>query len=295
MIRRLAFWIADYCYVLRSWIRVARSRSRPWPEPVAGQPDAVGVLLLPGIYESWRFLEPLALRLLAAGHPVHVAPLGLNRAPVRASADRVHAALAGLPPGPLVIVAHSKGGLIGKQLMLDAAGAESGAATTGPDPAAAAAGPDASESAATGPDASEAATTRPTPRRDAARAEAARAGAVGASSTAAGAAGAPEIRGMVTINTPFDGSAYARYFPLAAVRALSPRALRALAEERAVDRQIVAVRASWDPHIPGAGELPDATNVTVPAMGHFRILADAHTQDVVLSAVTDLDAGSVGQ
>jgi triacylglycerol lipase len=37
------------------------------------------VLLLPGVYEPWTFLRPLAERIHAAGHPVHVVrALGRN-------------------------------------------------------------------------------------------------------------------------------------------------------------------------------------------------------------------------
>ena len=77
------------------------------------------VLVLPGIYESWHFMRPLIERLDAAGHPVHVvAALRRNQRPVevasRIVADYVEAA--GLEN--VLIVAHSKGGLIGKYLML---------------------------------------------------------------------------------------------------------------------------------------------------------------------------------
>jgi alpha-beta hydrolase superfamily lysophospholipase len=77
------------------------------------------VLLLPGIYESWRFLEPLAAHLHAAGHPVHVVTaLGLNGRDVLDGARRAARYLRAADLRDVVVVAHSKGGLIGKALML---------------------------------------------------------------------------------------------------------------------------------------------------------------------------------
>jgi pimeloyl-ACP methyl ester carboxylesterase len=111
-------WAADYVFVLRWQVRSLLRRRPAWAQQT---PDARGVpvLLLPGIFESWRFLEPLGLRLAEAGHPVHVVDLGFNSRPVAALARRVSTAIAAAEVDGAVIVAHSKGGLIGKQLMLD--------------------------------------------------------------------------------------------------------------------------------------------------------------------------------
>lgn len=85
----------------------------------------VPVVLLPGIWEPWRFLRPLAAALHAVGHPVHVVPgLGGNGRPLRESAETVLAHLAAADVRRAVLVAHSKGGLIGKLVLTspDAAG-----------------------------------------------------------------------------------------------------------------------------------------------------------------------------
>lgn len=217
-------WAADYVFVLRWQLRSLLRRRPAW---AAHNPAAHGVpvLLLPGIFESWRFLEPLGLRLAEAGHPVHVVDLGFNRRPVAALARRVGTAIAAAEVDGAVIVAHSKGGLIGKQLMLD----ELRRATRG------------------GP--------------------------------------APRVRGMVAINTPFGGSRYAGFFPLASVRAMSPTALRSFSGQRQVDDRITSVYASWDPHVPEGSELVGATNVRVPQRGHFRVLGIRSVQDAVIDAV----------
>lgn len=78
------------------------------------------VVLIPGVYEHWHFLRPLAEGLVARGHPVHVIPeLGTNTRAIPASARRVLAALAARELTGVALVAHSKGGLIGKAAMLE--------------------------------------------------------------------------------------------------------------------------------------------------------------------------------
>lgn len=86
----------------------------------AGRP----VVLVPGVYERWHFLRPFADRLADAGHPVHVLPeLGVNARAIPATAARVLAALERLDLRDVALVAHSKGGLIGKAAMLEDADA----------------------------------------------------------------------------------------------------------------------------------------------------------------------------
>jgi pimeloyl-ACP methyl ester carboxylesterase len=78
------------------------------------------VVILPGVFERWNFLRTVADRLAAAGHPVHVIPeLKLNAGPIPAAAGRVNAFLASHELRGVALVAHSKGGLIGKAAMLE--------------------------------------------------------------------------------------------------------------------------------------------------------------------------------
>lgn len=104
----------DYPNAMR--IRAASLRTRVPRRWAAG--DARPVMLLPGVYETWHFLRALGDALSANGHPVHTVPaLGFNRAPVPLSAERVAAELAALDLRGVALVAHSKGGLIGKQVL----------------------------------------------------------------------------------------------------------------------------------------------------------------------------------
>lgn len=115
--------------VVRDWVHVGVR----WPASVLDRtpPDAfahgpgVPVVLLPGIWESWRYLRPLAAALHAAGHPVHVVPgLGFNGAPLGEAVPIVRERLVALGLSRSVLVAHSKGGLVGKQVLLDPVSAE---------------------------------------------------------------------------------------------------------------------------------------------------------------------------
>ncbi len=76
------------------------------------------VLLLPGVYETWHFLDAIARRLAEDGRPVHVVEaLAYNSRPIAASAALAQAYLRERDVGDVTIVAHSKGGLIGKHMM----------------------------------------------------------------------------------------------------------------------------------------------------------------------------------
>jgi pimeloyl-ACP methyl ester carboxylesterase len=116
LVRRLWWRVADYATVLR-W--QAGSPGGPdsyeRPEAVVGPP----VVLLPGVWEPWQFLRPLAELLFAHGVRVHTIPvLGYNRRPVAEAAQVLGDFLVERDLRDVVLVAHSKGGLIGKLAML---------------------------------------------------------------------------------------------------------------------------------------------------------------------------------
>ncbi|QFG68614.1 esterase/lipase family protein [Ornithinimicrobium pratense] len=113
-------WLLDYRYVVHWQVRGLLDRSDPadYLDPAGSAPP---VLLLPGIYERWQFLRPVADLLRDLGHPVHVLTrLRWNTAPVAASAEHVAGYLQEQDLREVLIVAHSKGGLIGKYAMLHA-------------------------------------------------------------------------------------------------------------------------------------------------------------------------------
>jgi len=107
--------LADYPNAIRFRVDAVRAWAVP---PSFADGRLRPVVILPGIYESWHYLRPIAERLNTDGHPVHVIPaLGLNRAPIPATAARVHAYLVDRGLTGVAIVAHSKGGIVGKHVM----------------------------------------------------------------------------------------------------------------------------------------------------------------------------------
>ncbi len=113
------WWTLDYVYAVYWQVQGALFRVEPDDYLV---PDSVKqpVVLLPGVYETWQFLRPLADHLKEAGHSVHVVPLlGRNVGSVPDAAEIATDLIRRRDLRDVIIVAHSKGGLIGKMAMLD--------------------------------------------------------------------------------------------------------------------------------------------------------------------------------
>lgn len=107
-------YAADYAAALRMLAASVLHRGADYRDG-----SRAPVLLLPGVYEPWTFLRPLAERIHAAGHPVHVVrALGRNVRGIPESAAIAQRYLDEADLRGVVLVAHSKGGLIGKHMML---------------------------------------------------------------------------------------------------------------------------------------------------------------------------------
>jgi pimeloyl-ACP methyl ester carboxylesterase len=109
------WWFLDYIYAVVWQVRAAISRTNP----VTFQSGSLApVVVIPGVYETWHFLRPVITALHNAGHPVHVVTaLQHNRRPVADAAHLVADYIERANLTDAVIVAHSKGGLIGKYIM----------------------------------------------------------------------------------------------------------------------------------------------------------------------------------
>lgn len=118
LLARAGLWLLDYLYAgyWQAHGILLRSDPQRYLDPSRTRQP---VLLIPGVYERWQFLRPLADALAERGHPIHVLPgLGWNTRTVTASADVVRDYLQGRDLSDVLLVAHSKGGLIGKHAML---------------------------------------------------------------------------------------------------------------------------------------------------------------------------------
>jgi triacylglycerol lipase len=213
LVHRLWGWALDYVYVTYWMVRAILGRSRPdrFLQPASG--PKVPILIIPGVYESWRFMQPVAEHLFRAGHPVHVLDkLGYNTGAIPAMAEVVREYLEELDLSGVIVVAHSKGGLIAKSALAE-------------------------------PD---------TFRR---------------------------VRRVIALNTPFAGSRYAYLFLIRSVRMFTPTGpvIRALQANLVVNSVISSLYSVFDPHIPETSQLEGAENIVLPAIGHFRPIADPDT------------------
>jgi pimeloyl-ACP methyl ester carboxylesterase len=113
--RNAVWWVRDYAYAVHWQLRAILSRADP--EGFQGGEKAP-LVVIPGVYETWRFLQPLITELHDRGHPVHViGPLRWNNRPVPEAARHVSDYLVQHDLTGVVLVAHSKGGLVGKYAM----------------------------------------------------------------------------------------------------------------------------------------------------------------------------------
>ncbi len=114
--RAIAWGIGlDYAWAFSTRAGYLREKQPPaWLSEGAGTP----VLLIPGVYEPWRYLFTVGRRLNALGHPVHALPgLGINLASIEETAAVAQRYLDERDLRGVTIVGHSKGGIVGKHMM----------------------------------------------------------------------------------------------------------------------------------------------------------------------------------
>jgi pimeloyl-ACP methyl ester carboxylesterase len=212
---KLWFWLLDY-WQATLW-QVQGLRRQPLPQ-APETPGTKHIVVIPGIFEPLTFMASLIHDARRAGYVVHgLSVLGYNTSEIPQAAKHVAEYIREHNLGRVTILAHSKGGLIGKyvQALFDAE------------------------------------------RR---------------------------IDRMITIATPFSGSALARLLPIRSVREFLPTAetIVQLQQLSSANQRIVSIYGSFDPHIPGGSFLPGAKNICVAAMGHFRILKSPDVRHAVL-------------
>lgn len=207
-------WVVDYLYVIRWQLK---SIPRIWPRRTfivegAGRP----VLMIPGIYENWRFMLPLVDSLKRHGFQVHVVTkLGYNAGSIESMAALVIDYMTEHDLRDVSLVAHSKGGLIAKYVLMQ----------------------------------------QPS-----------------------------YVKKVIAINTPFNGSFYARFFFLKEVRVFSKTSasLRRLSAAIKVNDKIISLYSRFDPHIPEGSKLDGARNIVFKKVGHFSPVGDKDVHTIVI-------------
>jgi triacylglycerol lipase len=111
-------FVADWIYVA-FWQLYGLLTSDDTRQYLTSVPEReTAVVMIPGVYEPWRFMKPLNDLLHENGYHVYVvAGLGYNTGKIPDMAEIVHRFVEELETDRVVIVAHSKGGLIGKYLL----------------------------------------------------------------------------------------------------------------------------------------------------------------------------------
>lgn len=116
------YWLLDYLYILRAQLLIlSTTRHSKAHTYQNSRTTAPSIILIPGIYEKWQFMEPIARLLRKHNYDVHVIEgLGYNRRGVEDMARVVSDYITQANLHELIIIAHSKGGLIGKFLLMNA-------------------------------------------------------------------------------------------------------------------------------------------------------------------------------
>lgn len=118
MIKKLGHWIHDYLHALHKQSYAFLYRKPPRHYLDYRVRDKCPIILIPGIYEKWHFLKAIADPLSRKGHPVYALEyLGYNTKTISHSAELVRELINAEKLENVVIIAHSKGGLIGKHLL----------------------------------------------------------------------------------------------------------------------------------------------------------------------------------
>ncbi|MCE9541596.1 hypothetical protein K8R03_03495 [Candidatus Kaiserbacteria bacterium] len=251
--RKIGSWFVDYGYMLRGSAAMVVHREPPahyLGYRIAGK---VPVILVPGILGKWGFMKKIGDEISLRGHPVYIVPeLGYNIYNVPSSAKKLKALIVHAFPKRghhiprvahgahsvrqliekeqlkgVVLVAHSKGGLIGKYLL----------AHNNED---------------------------------------------------------KSVLGMVSIATPFSGSAMAKLIPHDSFRELLTDSdiIRDLESHKNVNHQIISIIPEYDNHVwaEKGSFLEGAKNVEVAVHGHHKVLFSPKVRTEVLDAVDELSA-----
>lgn len=115
-------FVRDFSHAARAQAAAIRLRLSGVTGFTVGRADCapIPVVMLPGILESSTYLAPLARFLASRGHPIHVIDaLGWNLFSIEESVERCVKVFQDDDICGAVLVAHFKGGLIGKAVLLD--------------------------------------------------------------------------------------------------------------------------------------------------------------------------------
>src|SRR3989338_1872301 len=117
--KKITAWIKDYAYLFSTGA-FAYFKHTPPPHCLGYTKEGkVPIVILSGVLMPWAFSKQIADHISLLGHPVYIIPkLGNNNRDIPRSAKAVREVIEENNLKNIIIVAHSKGGLISKYLLL---------------------------------------------------------------------------------------------------------------------------------------------------------------------------------
>ncbi len=114
----LRHWVKDYLYAIHKQSLAFLFLKPPVHYLGYVKEGKVPVILIPGVFEKWHFFKAIVDPISRTGHPIYVLEhLGYNRKEIPHAAQLVRELIEEKKLKGVVIIAHSKGGLIGKYLL----------------------------------------------------------------------------------------------------------------------------------------------------------------------------------
>ena len=115
---KLKFWIEDYFYMAGGHVRTFFYRKPPkhFLGHIVKEKDPI--VIIPGIFEKWGMLKKIIDPLSRKGHPIYIVPeLKYNAKNIHNSSGQVASLINKKNLKNVILLAHSKGGLIGKHML----------------------------------------------------------------------------------------------------------------------------------------------------------------------------------
>jgi len=116
---KLKHWLEDSLYMARGYSRTYLHREPPSHYLGHIVEGKVPVILIQGIAQKWGFLKNVGDEVSLKGHPVYIVPeLGYNFNDIPTSAQIIRTLIDQNNLHDVLLIGHSKGGLIGKYLLV---------------------------------------------------------------------------------------------------------------------------------------------------------------------------------
>ena len=117
--KNIFYWIVDYYYLLYGYLLMFIHKNPPGHFLNFVLKGKVPVILIPGNSNKWGFLKKLADTISNLGHPIYISQkLGLNLFDIPTSAKIVREIIDDNKLENVVLIGHSKGGIVGKYLLI---------------------------------------------------------------------------------------------------------------------------------------------------------------------------------